>query len=253
MNHITKIKCYTIDCSYDWKSKQKKIINETKVCIDSCVNNTQYVYESNGRCYKNCLNGIARDNICKCELEQCLICSEVALKNGLCNECNKNYYPKENDLLNIGDYINCYKELEHEGYYLDNKDSIYRKCFNACDTCEVGGDYIIHNCTSCNYKYPYTIRINNYLNCYPNCTYYHYFDEEYNYHCTMNDSCPEGYSQFIPEKSECIKYSQIHMYIHIYTQIYLLKYYLKKKYAQNKSLSKKRKHKNVLKTVILLI
>ena len=128
---IKNITCYTIDCTDNWKSKQKKIINKTNQCIESCDNNSQYPYEYNGKCYDNCSTGFLYDNNknkinkCKCELVQCLICPNVALNKELCTECNNNYYPKENDSLNLGEYINCYKELE--GYYLDNK--IYKKCY----------------------------------------------------------------------------------------------------------------------------
>ena len=110
--------------------KQKKLIYNTNQCIDSCDNSSQYPYENNGKCYDYCINGYAYDennnqmNKCKCELEQCLLCSNIALKKNLCTKCNINYYPKENDPLNIGEYINCYKEPE--GYYLDN--DIYRQC-----------------------------------------------------------------------------------------------------------------------------
>ena len=50
--------CYTIDCSNDWKSKQKKIINNTDECIDNCDNSTIYKYEYNGKCYDNCSNAL---------------------------------------------------------------------------------------------------------------------------------------------------------------------------------------------------
>jgi len=42
---MNNIKCNVIDCSNDWKSKQKKIINNTNECIESCDNSTQYKYE----------------------------------------------------------------------------------------------------------------------------------------------------------------------------------------------------------------
>ena len=64
--------CYAISCSDDWKSKQKKIINNSNECIDSCEKSNQYIFEYNGRCYENCPNGYLFDdnnqlNKCKCE------------------------------------------------------------------------------------------------------------------------------------------------------------------------------------------
>ena len=205
---IYSIKCYVIDCSNDWKSKQKKIINNNNECIESCDNSTQYKYEYNGKCYENCSNGFLYDNHgnktnkCKCELDKCLLCQNVALNKSLCTKCNTNYYPKENDLNNLGEYINCYKQPE--GYYLD--DNLYKKCYHTCKICNSEGNHIIHNCIECNENYSFSIKNNNnnYSNCYQNCNYYYYFDNENNYHCTMNLSCPKDYS-ILKNKMECIK------------------------------------------------
>ena len=79
------------------------------------------------RCYENCSNGYLYDNNnnnnklnkCKCELAQCLTCPNVALIKGLCTKCNANYFPKENDPLNLGEYINCYKDINEIEYYDD--------------------------------------------------------------------------------------------------------------------------------------
>jgi len=124
LSKISNIKCKTISCSNDWKSIQKKIINNTNECIDSCENSKQYKYEYNGKCYENCSNGFLYDNNnklnkCKCELDNCLECPYVALNKGLCTKCNDNYYSKENDPLNLGEYINCYKDINEIEYYDD--------------------------------------------------------------------------------------------------------------------------------------
>ena len=138
--------CFVIDCTNGWQSKQKKIINNANLCIESCDISSQYQYEYNGKCYDNCPKGLLNDddtmNKCKCELDMCLLCPNVALNKRLCTQCNINYYPKENDLMNIGNYINCYKELE--GYYLDN--NIYKKCYFTCKICDISGNKNNHNC-----------------------------------------------------------------------------------------------------------
>jgi len=200
--------CYTIYCSDDWKSKQKKIINNTNQCIESCDNSSQYQYEYNGKCYENCSNGFIYDdkiktNKCKCELDQCLICSNAALNKGLCTICNTNYYPKENDLLNIGGFIQCYKE--EEGFYLEN--NMLKKCHYTCKTCNISGNNKTHNCIECNDNYPFELKYNNYINCYENCSYFHYLDNENNYHCTKNLSCPNDYPKLNKDKMECVKYN----------------------------------------------
>ena len=38
-----------------------------------------------------------------------------------------------------------------------------------------------------------------------NCSYYHYFDGENNYHCTLNLSCLNEYPKLLPNKNECVK------------------------------------------------
>ena len=203
-NELININCKNIDCTDNWKSKQKKIIKNNNECIDNCINNSIYKYEDNGICYENCTYGfIYEDNIykCKCELEQCLLCSKVSLKFGLCTKCNYNYYEIENDISNIGEYINCYNNPE--GYYLDN--NLYKKCYYTCKRCNTTGNNINHNCIECNDNYTFIINKNNYINCYENCNYYYYFDNEYNYHCTINSSCIYEYPILKENSSECIK------------------------------------------------
>ena len=108
---IKKIECYIIDCSDDWKSKQKKIIPKTGKCLESCDKDPQYKYEYNGKCYDNCPKGYFTDenniNKCKCELEKCLICPPEALEKKLCTKCNTDFYQIEKDPLNIGNFIEC--------------------------------------------------------------------------------------------------------------------------------------------------
>ena len=97
--------CYMIDCSDDWQSKQRKIVIEEDRCIDNCNNEINYKYEFNGICQNNCPYRIfidKKDSTEKCKCE------------------NESFYPIENDPLNIGPYINCYKNPN--GYYLDKSD-----------------------------------------------------------------------------------------------------------------------------------
>ena len=66
--------CYTLDCSDDWKTKQKKINYVNNQCVNNCEENTPYIYEYNGKCYENCPKGFLTDNNnitkkCKCILD----------------------------------------------------------------------------------------------------------------------------------------------------------------------------------------
>jgi len=108
--------CLSKDCSVNWKSKQNWIISNGNSCINKCSESTQYINEYNFKCFDDCENGFLLDennittNICKCELEQCLTCPPVPLRLNMCTKCNFDYYEIENDPLNIGIYINCYKD-----------------------------------------------------------------------------------------------------------------------------------------------
>ena len=207
-NEIKYKKCPVFDCSNEWKSKQNKIINNNNECIESCDNSSEYPYEYNGKCYENCTKGYLLDesgnitNKCKCELDQCLLCPNVASNKNLCTKCNINYYQKENDPSNLGEYINCYNQTP-EGYYLEN--NFYKQCYHTCKTCNISGNNRNHNCIECNDNYPIGIKNENYLNCYENCSYYYYFDNEFNYYCTEDSSCPNEYYKLKVDTRECIK------------------------------------------------
>ena len=206
---ITNKSCYVIDCSDDWKLKQKRIINNTNECIQSCDNTIQYKYEYNLKCYENCPNGVLAEekNKCKYELDKCYTCPNVALKKELCAECNDGYYPKENGPLNFGEYINCYSSNELEGYYLEN--NLFKECYHTCKICNKGGNKLIHNCIECNGNYSFGIIKDNYLNCYEKCVYYHYSDNDNSFICTLNSSCPKEYPILITSQLECIKNNMI--------------------------------------------
>ena len=153
---LEQLKCHVI--ANDWKSKQKKI-QGTDTCLDICNISSEYKYEYNGKCIKTCQDGIINNNIyiCKCELEECLTCSPISLNKQLCTQCNVNYYPKENDSNNLGEYIKCYKDLI--GYYLDKGNMTFKKCYKTCETCEIKGDNLTHNCLQCNSNYSFAINI----------------------------------------------------------------------------------------------
>ena len=186
--------------------KTKKIINETGLCINNCNNDITYNYEYNSKCYDNCPKGYYIDNNnikkCKCELDKCHSCSNVALAKNLCTECNTDYYLKENDPLNIGESINCYKNPK--GYYLDKKDYLYKKCYYKCQTCEINGNDMNHNCLECNLEYNVKINKNGYTNC-EYCIFFYYIDEKNEFHCTINESCPIEYPILIKDRFECIQ------------------------------------------------
>ena len=136
------------------------------------------------------------------KLKQNLSCSINDLSDNVC-KFGIDFYQIENDSLNIGELIFCYKEPK--GYYLDN--NLYKKCYHSCETCNKEGNYSNHNCIECNENFLFVIKKEEYFNCYENCNYYYYFDKENNFHCTNNFSCPKNYPILNKNNSECIGYN----------------------------------------------
>ena len=189
---ITKKNCYAIDCSNDWKSKQKKIIFNTNECIESCDKNPIYKYEYKAKCYE-----------CKCELEECSLNPNISLINGLCKKCKSNYFHLEKEQSRTDEYNVCYNKPE--GYYLDN--NIYKKCYEVCKSCNKSGNNSEHNCLECKPNFKLEIKHNDYINCYKECKYYYYFDDENNFHCTDDFSCPKEYPRLNKTNNKCDKYN----------------------------------------------
>ena len=51
---VTNKTCITIDCSNNWKLNQKFLNQENDKCINKCYLDSEYKYEYNGKCLKNC-------------------------------------------------------------------------------------------------------------------------------------------------------------------------------------------------------
>ena len=146
------------NCSSLCSLNSHKYILEKNICIKSCLNDIDYQYEYNGECYSTCPNGTISysNSICekyydyeqescvseipagyylnntvlstidKCDIK-CYNCTLESMSQGLCILCNTNqsFYPKINDISNIGEFINCCNETPI-GYYQDPEDSIYK-------------------------------------------------------------------------------------------------------------------------------
>ena len=206
--------CRIFNCSNNWKSVQKKMLDGTSECEDRCSDSDEYIYEYEGKCYETCENGFYSDTEdsftlkCKCKTySKCLSCSSESLEYGLCIKCDteSGYYPKENDPLNKNNFVNCYQKSSEIGYYLDTEDSLLKPCYNTCKSCEIGGNSTYHNCQRCKNGFSYKLNKNDYLNCYRECEYYFYQDESSNFYCTQSDQCPDGYDILIKNGKECIK------------------------------------------------
>ena len=190
----------TIDkCHEDCKSCNKKETNSSYTNCESCNQKKPYIYL--GNCYDKCIKGYIDEanTECKCFDERCLKCSETSIRQGKCISCNIGYYRKNSD--KDATTFECFKSLEK--YYLS--DNLFYPCYNSCQTCNITGNKINHNCLTCDSNYATTIRKNNYFNCYSNCSNYYYFDEDYNYYCTDNLECPIDKGLLIVDLGQCVK------------------------------------------------
>ena len=199
----------TIDkCHDDCLECNEKWTNESSKCT-VCKSEKPYIYL--GNCYRDCEPGFLfqdNRNICKCFDQKCELCSEDSLSHNLCETCNMNYYPIENEPTLYYNWINCYKEPEN--YYLFN--ATYKPCFSSCKYCIKEGNYAKQFCTICNINNSFALIMEDTINsieptynCYPNCSYYYYFDENEDFQCTQELKCPENYDKLINKEKRCVK------------------------------------------------
>ena len=172
----------------------------------SCISN---YFENNFQCLECNINCSTTIDGCKCgtcedgyyiKNYQCFQCNspcETCVNSpNYCVQCIPDYYKKESDSSS-----GCYKDPD--GYYLDY--DIYKKCYQSCKGCDMGGNKAYHNCSECIVGLPFEVRRNDYINCYKNCSNYYYFDSGDDFHCTSDKSCPDAYPYLLENKFECIE------------------------------------------------
>ena len=149
-------------CTENCQGKYNKSIIEKSKCIDDCKRDDIYRYVFNNICYQKCPNGTYI-----LEDQEDLICYDHVL----------------------------------DGYYLDSKNEIYKKCYETCNVCNKGGNETNNNCLECKMNYSFYTDLLNISNCYPNCSKYFYFNESNDFQCT--DNCQGKYNKLIIEKNKC--------------------------------------------------
>jgi len=224
-NCISEFKCYehcphkinnnNNKCNYCHPDCDKcsETFNENSNNCLSCSSYNKYL--KNGNCVSECKNGYYNDKIedsiiikkCKCDLDNCYECSLESLSmNNSCITCNqeKGYFQLYDDINYNNNFIKCYKLSE--GYYLDNTDSTYKKCYESCKYCNISGNSLEHNCLKCKDNYNYIMQYEKYKNCYNICpNNYYYFDDEINeLYCTKGMKCMGKYNKLIFGNYQCI-------------------------------------------------
>ena len=182
--------CYSI-CP----SPYNKLISDKKKCIDDCKNDNQYIYDYNNNCKQTCPTNTKKYEDQKLCLDDCY--TELFEYNNEClNDC-----PSEKHRIFI-DRNRCTDELP-EGFFLDNTDNIYKKCFETCKVCNQVGNDDNNNCDQCidNYKF-LDDSFAKPKNCYYDCDNYYMFDSSNQYMCI--DSCPPEFKNLISQRKKCI-------------------------------------------------
>ena len=192
-NHfLNEVKRFENSCLKVCLMNSKKYILEIEMCVNNCYEETYYKYEYKDICYPKCpiRTQLVPDSTYLCEdcpnyynyeytgcideipegfykneslgktidkcPNKCKSCSLESLNNNLCILCNENYFPKDNDPLNIDSFYECYnKNDEQLGYYLDNENNIFKPCYNKCKKCDREGDDENNNCIECKDDYDY--------------------------------------------------------------------------------------------------
>ena len=142
------------------------------------------------------------ENLIKCEL-----CDENSASQNLCISCNHNkgYYFLNVNSLNEGEqidgYIECVNnETKPSNFYFNEENEDYRPCYEACETCDIGGDWENNNCKTCKNSYIIKPDISGTSDCVIKCEFYYYYTNANQYKCTVNEYCPPNYPLFIKEK-----------------------------------------------------
>ena len=118
LTELTNKYCSINDCSDDWNTKTKLIIEEKQTCIDDCSQDDTYILQYKKKCYDNCPEGTVEsiDNK-KClivcpetkpfeKYEECFEdCYAVEFFNNKCIINNKNILSKEKMVENIENQI----------------------------------------------------------------------------------------------------------------------------------------------------
>ena len=209
-HYINDTESKTIDkCHKNCLTCKGKGIDGDSNCT-KCKENVKNIFR--GNCYDTCLDGtLPNSNECKCFEKKCLTCSEESLAYDLCLTCNEKegYFEKIDENINISNFVDCYKNPEK--YFHNSTSNKYEPCFNSCEYCTQLGNYETHYCTKCDFNFSFAIQINDIAsetpiyNCYPNCTYYYYFDENNVYQCTEGPKCPKEYGRLVFGSRQCVK------------------------------------------------
>ena len=160
MSELNKKKYAINDCSKNWKSNKKKLIEEKVIYADECYYNNIYYYEYKYICYRNCPNGTKilndEDYLCiiDCPVEipfqkneECVDkCNALDFFNEICTINNENIKAKETIIKTIIDEINTLKMNEGDKDLIIYGNNITYQITSSYN--QINDEY--HNITSIN-------------------------------------------------------------------------------------------------------
>jgi len=142
INELNKKVCSINDCSNNWRSVQKLIIQEKNICADNCYYDNIYYFKYKNKCYSTCPEGTHslndNDYICIIDCpddlpfakdEKCISnCSALEFYNQLCMISNENINSKEYIIKAIIDEISTlkYNILKGEDLFIKGKNITYQ-------------------------------------------------------------------------------------------------------------------------------
>ena len=215
-------------------SKQFFQNNYNYECVN-CAKQNKYKYIDQNECLNTLPdNSVVVDstyNIIETCFERCQECygpdDTDLIQN--CKSCKDGYFLKYNStncIPECGEYyyqdsvtktcINCKKENKYKfknrnecidkpdnTIVINNETNIIEECYEACDSCDILGDSLYHNCITC--KNGYTPNYYNSSQCEKDCNKRWYFDDKQKYFCTEDLNCVPNRNILVEETSQCVE------------------------------------------------
>lgn len=199
--------------------------NETDNNCDACIDGFSYLEEKiqTKNCYDR--NTAMKSNYYLDEttntMRACYSLCGTCKYGGIegtnnCTTCVDDYFFMENS-------SNCFtKETIPKNYYFDKEDQKFKKCFDSCGKCSIGGNETYHNCDKCKSEeysfieepknncilkkdkpsnYYYDEQEGTYKKCFDLCSECKEGGDKKDHHCTQ---CINNYSFSIDKESNCI-------------------------------------------------
>ena len=156
-----------------------------------------YPSEKDGSLTKLNLNILDINCPLKTWLSKCASYSIESITSNKCLSCENKFgfYPKYKN--NNNSFIECFNSID--GYYLDEKSKVFKKCYKTCEKCNISGNEERHNCLSCKKAYEFeNIANTDFGNCYK----LKNNSSDYNNISIIN--CNKNDTKFIPANNICI-------------------------------------------------